>query len=91
MTFIATKAAVININNAYRIYTFDPIGGRKRTTHKSYIELAKNLEQIFDMQIGTIELSSEGELVIYNALAKAITDMTGRNIVDGTGKKKMRH
>jgi len=28
MTYIATKTAVININNAYRTYIFHPIGGR---------------------------------------------------------------
>jgi hypothetical protein len=28
MTYIATKTAVININNAYRTYTFRPIRGR---------------------------------------------------------------
>jgi hypothetical protein len=28
MTYIATKTAVININNAYRTYTFHPIRGR---------------------------------------------------------------
>jgi predicted transcriptional regulator len=53
--------------------------------NKLYIELssdctevAKRLEQIFDMQIGRLELSSKGEWVVYNPLAKAITNTTGR-------------
>jgi hypothetical protein len=48
--------------------------------------IAKRLEQIFDMQIGTLELSSKGEWVVYNPLAKAITNKTGRVTVDGVGK-----
>jgi hypothetical protein len=65
----------------------------QETTHISYIELfsdcnevAKNLEQIFDMQIGTPEPSSKGEWVIYNPLARAVTNMTGRATVDSTVK-----
>jgi hypothetical protein len=65
--------------------------------NKLYIELfsdctevAKHLEQIFDMQIGRLELSSKGEWVVYNPLAKAITNTTGRITVDGVGKI-MRH
>lgn len=38
------------------------------------------------MQIGRLELSSRGEWVVYNPLAKAITNMTGRITVDGIGK-----
>jgi predicted transcriptional regulator len=49
-------------------------------------EVAKHLEQTFDMQIGRLELSSKGEWVIYNPLAKAITNTTGRITVDGIGK-----
>lgn len=49
-------------------------------------EVAKHLEQIFDMQIGRPELSSKGEWVVYNPLAKAITNTTGRITVDGIGK-----
>jgi hypothetical protein len=49
-------------------------------------EVAKNLEEMFDMQIGRLELSSKGEWVIYNPLAKAITNMTGRITVEGIGK-----
>jgi MarR family protein len=49
-------------------------------------EVAKHLEQIFDMQIGRLELSSKGEWVVYNPLAKAITNTTGRITVDGIGK-----
>jgi hypothetical protein len=49
-------------------------------------EVAKNLEQILDMQIGELELSSKAEWVIYNPLAKAITNTTGRITVDGIGK-----
>jgi hypothetical protein len=60
--------------------------------NKLYIELfsdcdevAKNLEQRFDMQIGRLELSSKGEWVVYNPLAKAITNMIGRITVEGIG------
>jgi predicted transcriptional regulator len=49
-------------------------------------EVAKNLEQTFDTQIGRLELSSKGEWVIYNPLAKAITNKIGRVTVDGIGK-----
>jgi len=49
-------------------------------------EVAKNLEQRFDMQIGRLELSSKGEWIVYNPLAKAITNITGRVTVDGIGK-----
>jgi len=49
-------------------------------------EVAKHLEQILDMQIGMIELSSKGEWVVYNPLAKAITNKIGRVTVDGIGK-----
>ena len=38
------------------------------------------------MQIGRLELSSKGEWVVYNPLAKAITNTTGRITVDGIGK-----
>jgi hypothetical protein len=51
----------------------------------SLLEVAKNLEQILDMQIGRLELSLKGEWVIYNPLAKAITNTTGRVTVDGIG------
>jgi predicted transcriptional regulator len=49
-------------------------------------DVAKHFEQIFDMQIGRLELSSKGEWVIYNPLAKAITNTTGRITVEGIGK-----
>ena len=49
-------------------------------------EVAKHLEQIFDMQIGKLELSSKGEWVIYNPLAKAITNEIGRVTLEGVGK-----
>jgi hypothetical protein len=49
-------------------------------------EVANNLQQIFDMQIGRLELSSKGEWVVYNPLAKAITNTTGRITVEGVGK-----
>lgn len=48
-------------------------------------EVAKNFAQIFDMQIGRLELSSKGEWVVYNPLAKAITNMIGRIRVEGIG------
>jgi predicted transcriptional regulator len=48
-------------------------------------EVAWNLEQILDMQIGRLELSSKGEWVIHNPLAKAITNEIGRVTVDGVG------
>jgi hypothetical protein len=58
-----------------------------------YIELfsdcdkvARNLEQILDMQIGELELSSKAEWVVPNPLAKAITNKVGRVTVDGVGK-----
>ena len=49
-------------------------------------DVAKNLEQTLDMRIGRLELSSKGEWVVYNPLAKAIVDKIGRVIVDGIGK-----
>ena len=49
-------------------------------------EVAKHLEQILDMQIGRLEVSSKGEWVIYNPLAKAITNIIGRVTVEGIGK-----
>jgi hypothetical protein len=49
-------------------------------------EVAKHLQQILDMQIGMLELSSKGEWVIYNPLAKEITSKIGRVTVDGVGK-----
>ncbi|MGB6527335.1 MAG: hypothetical protein WBF33_04445 [Candidatus Nitrosopolaris sp.] len=48
-------------------------------------EVARNLEQTLDMQIGRLELSSKGEWVIRNPLAKAITKEIGRVTVDGIG------
>jgi predicted transcriptional regulator len=48
-------------------------------------EVAKHLEQIFDMQIGRLQLSSKGEWVVPNPVAKAITNKTGRVTVDGVG------
>lgn len=48
-------------------------------------EVAKNLEQTLDMQIGRLELSSKAEWVIYNPLAKAITNEIGRVTVEGVG------
>lgn len=38
------------------------------------------------MEIGRLELSSKGEWVVYNPLAKVITGITGRITVDGVGK-----
>jgi hypothetical protein len=38
------------------------------------------------MQIGRLELSSKAEWVVYNPLAKAITNTTGRITVDGICK-----
>jgi predicted transcriptional regulator len=49
-------------------------------------EVAKNLEQTLDMQIGRLELSSKAEWVIYSPLAKAITKTIGRVTVEGVGK-----
>ena len=37
------------------------------------------------MQIGRLELSSKGEWVVYNPIAKAITNKIGRVTVDGIG------
>jgi hypothetical protein len=37
------------------------------------------------MQIGRLELSSKAEWVIYNPLAKAITNKIGRVTVEGVG------
>ena len=60
--------------------------------NKPYVKLvldcdkvAKHLEQIFDLQIGRLELSSKAEWVIYNPLAKTITKEIGRVTVDGIG------
>jgi hypothetical protein len=49
-------------------------------------EVAKHFEETLDMQIGRLELSSKGEWVIYNPLAKGITNKMGRVTVDGVGK-----
>jgi predicted transcriptional regulator len=49
-------------------------------------EVAKHLEETLDMQIGRLELSSKGEWVIYNPLAKAIANNVGRVTVEGVGK-----
>lgn len=49
-------------------------------------KVAKHLEQIFDMQIGELELSSKAEWVVYSPLAKGITSKIGRITVDGVGK-----
>jgi hypothetical protein len=49
-------------------------------------EAAKHFEETLDMQIGRLELSSKGEWVIYNPLAKGITNKMGRVTVDGVGK-----
>jgi predicted transcriptional regulator len=48
-------------------------------------EVAKNLEETLDMQIGELELSSKAEWVIPNPLAKAITNKIGRVTVEGIG------
>jgi predicted transcriptional regulator len=48
-------------------------------------EVANNLEQTLDMRIGRLELSSKAEWVIYNPLAKAITNKIGRVTVEGVG------
>ena len=48
-------------------------------------KVARNFEQIFDMQIGELELSSKAEFVIPNPLAKEITKI-GRVTVEGIGK-----
>jgi predicted transcriptional regulator len=49
-------------------------------------EVAKHLEQVLDMQIGRLELSSKAEWVVPNPVAKTITNKTGRVTVDGVGK-----
>jgi hypothetical protein len=49
-------------------------------------EVAKHLEQTLDMQIGRLELSSKAEWIVYNPLAKAITNTIGRVTVNGIGK-----
>src|SRR5215831_2747494 len=49
-------------------------------------EVAKHLEQMLDMQIGRLELSSKGEWVVYSPLAKVITDKIGLVNVEGVGK-----
>jgi predicted transcriptional regulator len=48
-------------------------------------KVAKHLEQVLDMQIGRFELSSKGEWVVSNPLAKAITNKIGRVNVEGVG------
>jgi hypothetical protein len=49
-------------------------------------DVAKNLEQTLDLRIGRLELSSKGEWVFYNPLAKAITEKIGRVTLEGIGK-----
>jgi len=48
-------------------------------------DAAKNLEQTLGILIGRPELSSKGEWIIYNPLAKTITEYAGRVTVDGVG------
>jgi hypothetical protein len=49
-------------------------------------EVAKRLEEIMDIKIGRLELSSKGEWIVYHPLAKTITDNIGRVTVQGVGK-----
>jgi hypothetical protein len=49
-------------------------------------DVAKELEQTLDTRIGRLELSSKGEWVIHNSLAKTITEYTGSVTVGGVGK-----
>jgi len=49
-------------------------------------DVAKNLELTLDMKVGRLELSSKGEWIIYNPLARTITEYTGRVTVEGIGK-----
>jgi predicted transcriptional regulator len=48
-------------------------------------DVAKNLEQTLDMKIG-LERSSRGEWVVYNPLAKVITNKIGQVSLEGIGK-----
>jgi DNA-binding MarR family transcriptional regulator len=49
-------------------------------------EVAKRLEEIMDIKIGRLELSSKGEWIVYHPLAKNITANIGRVTVQGVGK-----
>ena len=49
-------------------------------------DVAKNLEGTLGIRIGRLELSSKGEWVVYNPLAKEITDKIGRVTIEGIGK-----
>lgn len=49
-------------------------------------DAATKLEQTLDMRIGRPELSSKGEWIIYNPLARTITEYAGRVTVNGIGK-----
>lgn len=50
-------------------------------------EVAKKLEELFDMKIGgPMELSDKGEWVVFDPVAKSISENLGRINIDGIGK-----
>ena len=49
-------------------------------------EVAKKLEEIFDMEIGRLEMESRPEWVVYDPLATQICKYNGQITVDGLAK-----
>ncbi|MGB8032804.1 MAG: winged helix-turn-helix domain-containing protein [Nitrososphaeraceae archaeon] len=49
-------------------------------------DVARNLEDRLDMKLGRLELSSRGEWVIYDPVARAFSKYTGQVNVKGIGK-----
>ena len=51
--------------------------------------VARNLEDRLDIKIGRLELSSRGEWVLYDPVARAFSKYTGQVNVKGIGKVKL--
>ena len=49
-------------------------------------DVARNLEDRLDMEIGRLELSSRGEWVVYDPVARAFSKYTGQVNLKGIGK-----
>jgi hypothetical protein len=84
----------VHINNVSQPtieFIHSPIEGTNVEDMKSQllqdcITLRNELEERLDMQIGRIHPSSKGEWVVYDPVAKSLSNQLGQITIDGVGK-----
>jgi DNA-binding MarR family transcriptional regulator len=85
------KAHINNVNHPAIEFIPSPIDGNNVEDMKSQLlqdcmSVCNELEERLDMQIGKLHPSSKGEWVVYDPVAKSLSNQFGQITVDGVGK-----